>query len=241
MRALRVLATLALAGPLVATAATAFPIREIRELTPENPPFSRNVYGCLECTLEEFQSVTPPPGFMRSSAADSPASSAERRPVPDAPGVPETIFVDGIEFELFAQVQTAQILDFATQTVIADVERDTTFFYDAGSTVHELLDPDGATWLLFVASVENPIPGVGLDPDLDQLGALDGLPLPDGWTYSSRILSEALVVESGGLAQVFNVGGEIGFQRLEPIPEPTTALLLATGLTALAARRRRLH
>jgi hypothetical protein len=79
------------------------------------------------------------------------------------------------------------------------VERDTEFRFDAGREVHELTAPDGSIYVMQSYSLE-------VDPTLDveALSAIgDRLQLPDGWTFTSRVLTEPLVVEDiDGVATV---------------------------------------
>ena len=72
------------------------------------------------------------------------------------------------------------------------VNRGAVFFFDAGSPVYELVNPDGVAYVMQAYCV-------GVDPtlteaDLASLG--DRLALPDGWSYRTRILDEELVVDT---------------------------------------------
>ena len=72
------------------------------------------------------------------------------------------------------------------------VNRGAVFFFDAGSVVYELINPDGKAYVMQAYCV-------GVDPSLNQsnLGDLAGrLKLPAGWTFRSRILDEELVVDT---------------------------------------------
>ncbi len=72
------------------------------------------------------------------------------------------------------------------------VDRGAVFFFDAGKPVHELVDPDGAAYVMQAYCV-------GVDPTLteaDLAGLGDRLGLPDGWSYRSRVLDEELVVDT---------------------------------------------
>ncbi len=75
---------------------------------------------------------------------------------------------------------------------VRHVDRRAVFFFDAGSRLYELVDPDGLVYVMQARCV-------GVDPDMSEeaLLALGGrLALPDGWTYRSRILDEELVVDT---------------------------------------------
>ena len=70
------------------------------------------------------------------------------------------------------------------------VVRTTTWTFDTGTEVYELIDPDGNTYVMQSYALIH-------DPDLtaENLSALgDRLDLPEGWSYQSRILDEDLQV-----------------------------------------------
>ena len=72
------------------------------------------------------------------------------------------------------------------------INRGAVFFWDAGKKVYELINPDGATYVMQSRCI-------GIDPtiseeSLDTLG--DKLSLPAGWSYRVRVLNEELVVDT---------------------------------------------
>ena len=72
------------------------------------------------------------------------------------------------------------------------INRGAVFFWDAGKKVYELVNPDGAAYVMQARCI-------GIDPtiseaSLDTLG--DKLSLPAGWSYRVRVLSEELVVDT---------------------------------------------
>lgn len=72
------------------------------------------------------------------------------------------------------------------------VNRGAVFFFDAGSPVHELVDPEGNAYVMQAYCV-------GVDSTLtsDALAELgERLSLPDGWAYRTRILDTELVVDT---------------------------------------------
>jgi hypothetical protein len=72
------------------------------------------------------------------------------------------------------------------------VNRGAVFFFDAGSVVYELINPEGKAYIMQAYCI-------GVDPTLNQsnLGDLAGrLKLPAGWAFRSRILDEELVVDT---------------------------------------------
>ncbi|KYF88721.1 hypothetical protein BE17_24670 [Sorangium cellulosum] len=78
------------------------------------------------------------------------------------------------------------------------VRRDTTWGYDAGNPVYELVDPEGVVHDMQSYSVQE----VQQDEaSLAKLGEI--LTLPAGWTFRTRVLDEELVVKAvDGLAVV---------------------------------------
>jgi hypothetical protein len=75
---------------------------------------------------------------------------------------------------------------------VRHVDRKAIFFFDEGSTVHELVDPDGLTYVMQAYCV-------GVDPALTESGLAglgERLDLPVGWTFRSRILEDELIVDT---------------------------------------------
>ena len=81
----------------------------------------------------------------------------------------------------------------ATQPYVErHVNRGAVFFFDAGSPVHELVNPDGRAYVMQAYCI-------GVDPTLRQqdLGGLGSrLDLPRGWSFRTRVLDEELVVDT---------------------------------------------
>ncbi|HVC70479.1 MAG TPA: hypothetical protein VNC61_09535 [Acidimicrobiales bacterium] len=72
------------------------------------------------------------------------------------------------------------------------VNRGAVFFFDKGSPVYELLNPDGLAYVMQAYCI-------AVDPTLteESLPSLGGrLALPEGWSYRRRILGEELVVDT---------------------------------------------
>ena len=72
------------------------------------------------------------------------------------------------------------------------VNRGAVFFFNAGSVVYELINPQGKAYVMQAYCV-------GVDPtlNLDNLGDLAArLDLPVGWSFRSRILDAELVVDT---------------------------------------------
>ncbi len=202
---------------LFGQAADAAYLLEVRELTAENPPFSRNVYVCKpECTLEQFEAVTPPQGFEKAPAKLFLPTEVTANLPTAPPGVAQSLDlipeVPGDDFVFVAQLVSAIVVGndptfgiFA----VASIARDTRYRFAAGEVVHIVTDTQGDRYVLQAIAVSL------LDQyDPAVVGGLAGTPLPDGWTYSSELLSTDLVAESGGLATVFAQGQYATWQRL---------------------------
>jgi hypothetical protein len=72
------------------------------------------------------------------------------------------------------------------------VNRGAQFFFNAGSVVYELVNPDGIAYVMQAYCI-------GVDPTLNQenLSELGSrLQLPEGWTFRSRRLDEELIVDT---------------------------------------------
>lgn len=95
-------------------------------------------------------------------------------------------------------VALAEAADKAKPYETRTVRRDTTWGYDAGKTVHELVDPEGAVYDMQSYSVQE------VQQDEASLAKLgETLTLPDGWAFRTRVIDEKLEVEAvDGLAVV---------------------------------------
>jgi hypothetical protein len=75
---------------------------------------------------------------------------------------------------------------------IRHVNRGAQFFWDAGSTVYELVDPTGRAFVMQAYCI-------GVDPslNLDNLKDLGSkINVPEGWTFRTRVLDEELVCDT---------------------------------------------
>ena len=114
--------------------------------------------------------------------------------------VVDPVFKDfnGIQMRRIATIPIGA--DFAAGPyTIRNVNRGAVFFFDAGKTVYELVDPEGCAFVLQARCV-------GVDPDMteESLATLgERLALPEGWSYRTRVLDAELVVDtSASLATV---------------------------------------
>jgi hypothetical protein len=98
---------------------------------------------------------------------------------------------NGLNMRRIATLDLGTTLNAGPYT-IRNVNRGAVFFFDAGSRVHELVDPDGAAYVMQAYCV-------GVDPTTDEASLLtlgDRLSMPEGWTYRTRVLDEELVVDT---------------------------------------------
>jgi hypothetical protein len=74
------------------------------------------------------------------------------------------------------------------------VNRGAVFFFDAGRTVHELIDPSGRNFVMqaYCVGVDSTLTVEGLD----HLG--ERLSIPHGWSFRVRKLDEELIVDTTG-------------------------------------------
>jgi hypothetical protein len=178
---------------------------EYRQLTADNPPFSRHVYVCdtvIPGNCEDiavWDALTPEAGWeVAVSRVRLFDSGTVTLPTPPA-GLTAVLEFGGHTLNYTAEVIDGAIIDILGPFVIASVARDTVLTYSAGTVVHEVTDPDGYRYTLFVADTS-----LAAAHDLTMEGALVSLGLPSGWTYSSRTLAEDFSIDSGGLAMVFS-------------------------------------
>ena len=107
--------------------------------------------------------------------------------------VVDPVFRDfnGIQMRRIATIPIGA--DFAAGPyTIRNVNRGAVFFFDAGKTVYELVDPEGRAFVLQARCV-------GVDPSMteESLATLgERLALPEGWSYRTRVLDAELVVET---------------------------------------------
>ncbi len=123
----------------------------------------------------------------------------------------KTFNFGGIEMELRATLDTK-----VGESTVGDeiytpnqVQRDTIYTYNAGQPVYELTSPEGDIYIMQSYSQ-----AVDKDLTLDELASLGSkLKLPEGWSYSTRTLTEDLVLEIDGLAYVINDDLYNSYQR----------------------------
>lgn len=177
--------------------------------TGENP-FANLVYECDECSFAQHAAIEPPPGWSKGPAQVI-LSPGELRSTPCFDGVPSSMDfvpeIPGNEFKLIARSLNGRILEAGENglMILSDIMRDTIFRFPLGSRVHELTDPEGNVFVLFGYEVES------MDftsPDFDDADALVDYPRPAGWTYSTRILDEDLVMESSGVVSILSIRAE---------------------------------
>jgi hypothetical protein len=107
--------------------------------------------------------------------------------------VVDPVFKDfnGIQMRRIATIPIGA--DFAAGSyTIRNVNRGAVFFFDAGKTVYELVDPDGRALVMQARCV-------GVDPNMteESLATLgERLALPEGWSYRTRVLDAELVVDT---------------------------------------------
>lgn len=107
--------------------------------------------------------------------------------------VVDPVFKDfnGIQMRRIATIPLGA--DFAAGAyVVRNVNRGAVFFWDAGKTVYELVDPEGRALVMQARCV-----GVDSNMTEESLATLgERLALPDGWSYRTRVLDAELVVDT---------------------------------------------
>ena len=72
------------------------------------------------------------------------------------------------------------------------VNRGSVFFWDAGKTVYELVDPDGTAYVMQALCM-------GVDPAMSEetlMSLGSRLAMPKGWSYRTRVLDTELIVDT---------------------------------------------
>lgn len=98
----------------------------------------------------------------------------------------------GLEMYRQATVEIGSLIEAAKPYQPRAVDRTASFNYDTGARIYELTTAEGATYVMQTYSVQN-------DPTLTEAQLTDlgsRLALPEGWTYSSRILDAPLKVQT---------------------------------------------
>ena len=184
--------------------------------TGENP-FASLAYECPECTFAQWESIETPPGWTKGPAQVSlfSAQHSLMRSHPSVEGHPAAVdFLDevpGDEYKVIAITRSGRLVERGPAGFVAEVQvqRDTRLVFTAGMRVHELTDPEGNVFVLFVHHFDM---DDWRDVDYQSADALDYLTAPEGWTYSNRILDEELALDSNnsdGVATVLAIRGAI--------------------------------
>ena len=117
----------------------------------------------------------------------------------------------GIEMELRASIDTKPREGTVGDELYVpnEVQRDSVYTYKAGRPVYELTSPEGDVYIMqSYAQVKDK--SLTID-DLASLGSK--LSLPEGWTYSTRTLTEDYELVTTGLAYVINDDLYNAYQR----------------------------
>jgi len=173
--------------------------------------FSNLAYECNECTFEQFEALTLQRGWRKSP---------KQIIIPDGELLSHLSFEDvsstldlipeipGDEFKLIAKTLEGNIVDISFSGIMVEtkVMRNTILRYPAGSRVHELIDKDGNIYVLFAYEVDS----ADFDRSFfEKIDVLSNYPHPKGWSYSSSILNEDLILNSKGIANVLAIQSKI--------------------------------
>ena len=164
-------------------------------------PFSSLAYECPQCTFEQWNSIEPPEGWSKGPAQVALFSSthSEMRSYPMAEGHPESVDfleeVPGNEYRLIAITLNGTLVERGPSGIVAQVQvqRDTRLVFTAGTRIHELTDPEGNVFVLFVHHRDE---AEWLDVDFQAEDVLSYFVAPTGWSYSTRIIDEELALDS---------------------------------------------
>jgi len=114
----------------------------------------------------------------------------------------KTVDFGGIEMQLRATLKT-KLWQGAVGTKFYSensVRRTTMYLFNSGSTVYELIDPEGNIYRM-----QSYTQLIDRNLTLEDLTALaERLDLPDGWSYRTKILRADSVLKADGVAYVIN-------------------------------------
>jgi haloalkane dehalogenase len=132
----------------------------------------------------------------------------------------DVVEFDGMEMHWVARIEM-MVTAAATQSpyTSSEVQRDTTYVYNAGSTVYELISPEGDVYRMqSYSQIVDPTLTIA---DLDILE--ERLVLPEGWRYEARVLPEASELIANGLAVVIQDELQNSYQKVTGDDVTTTA------------------
>ena len=180
---------------------------EVLAVTTTEAGLEAEVWGTQalnDCPQAAFDAIDPA-AAAEQLGADLAVKNGPRFWVLDAivgnglAGSGEVETLGGMAMRSIAIVELEASMADRSPFVETSVRRNTEFEFDAGTEVYELTAPDGSVYVMQSWTVE-------VDPDLtaDDLAGLGGrLELPDGWTFTTRVLDQVLVVEDvDGIATV---------------------------------------
>ena len=173
--------------------------------------FAALAYECFECTLEQQQAIETTEGWTKGPTQVVAHSGGELRSTPSFEGVPASYDfvpeIPGNEYALIAKNLDGVLIEAGENGIIvkAQVMRDTLLRYAAGTRVHELTDPDGEVFVLIAYGVD---PEDLVIPDFNLEDALGDFSGPEGWEYSSRVLSQELLLDNPDIATVLAIRAE---------------------------------
>ncbi len=177
--------------------------------TGENP-FAALGYECRECSWEQIAAIVPPPGWTKGPTQVL-IPTGELRSRPSFEGVPDSMDfvpeIPGNEYLLIVKNVDGRIIETGDMGIVVEayVIRDTLLRFPPTCRVHELTDPDGNVFVLFAHGIDPEDPNRVSYLDVDALSYLNP---PEGWTYSTRILTEELVLDADGSTTVLAIRGE---------------------------------
>eukprot|EP00747_Dinoflagellata_sp_TGD_P185379 gnl/TRDRNA2_/TRDRNA2_41918_c1_seq1.p1 gnl/TRDRNA2_/TRDRNA2_41918_c1~~gnl/TRDRNA2_/TRDRNA2_41918_c1_seq1.p1 ORF type:complete len:294 (+),score=33.97 gnl/TRDRNA2_/TRDRNA2_41918_c1_seq1:59-940(+) len=181
----------------------------------------------MSLTDEAFATAFPEGGlqfngprrWMTNCVAPYTLEDAMRRGTPQ-----EARIVGDITFQMQAMLDPSDDHSTPMKYVINEVNRSVIMVWAAGQTVHELLDSEGAPYVM--QSYSNRIDASLTSESLKDLRTR--LQLPSGWSFRSRVLdTELTVVGTDGVAQVVWDELQNAYSKHDA---PTTTTLTTTTL-----------
>ncbi len=188
------------------------------------------VWGTRELTIEEYDALQLPPGWIRNQPREGTADSGRflRSPGRENDGEYTTQEIFGVNWlhqaTIVGFLGPLDPLGLLTGTL---VEKHHELTWNAGSTLTVLTSPEDVPYTLVSRDVQR---------------TSDTFTIPDGWSLESILLEEEFTYLLPLQTTVIRTDNEDSFQGPFPmsiLPEPTAALGLAAALGLWGALRRR--
>ena len=172
---------------------------EVLAVLSDGEQFTAHVYGTQllnDCPRELWGSLDPP-SIARELGALHVKLNGPRYWVLDALGSKGTPIEPVLREFNGLRMRRIAVLELGTNPAqvpytARTVDRRVAMYFDAGSVVYELIDPDGLAYVMQAYCT-------GVDAALNEIALADlgdRLALPQGWNFRTRVLDQELIVDT---------------------------------------------